>query len=1253
MNTENQPIIAIDRSGSTTGSNIYWEKVKEYLDSLEDKNTICILWSTGDPKITTAKTFLNYFTNKSIPTGEIKGCTDPSTFVNQLPVNSAGIVLTLFTDGEIPDDDVKRCAKVLDEKNIHIKQLNTYLINPRQTINLSVIAPFLRRERNPINGDLFYTEFLQDLTTRSNKDGVSRKKREFGKLSEKIKNCSDLKHFLSSAEEIFSEIQLQNLYRSEDDHGDYIKSIIAQLTDLKINLFHFNLEEQSTALEPTIQKIAHCLKESSSLENTVDQTEKINEELQQLINNYYSDSESNQAKNLTEVSIKEILEKKISIADKAEQIFLKCFITISPKNGYLLNKNISRNQNTLTSTTERIEIEQLKIDELEEETRSKEAALSQSFVCPITLDKDIPILGIKDQFQESQSKPKYSVPLSHSTIENLLLKEFCCQAFSSKRSSLVKFSQEKFQTDDPSDQQIKNLLEDLEFKRTAKALFSNDRYDRKSVQLYKKDLKSETLNLLLNKFDFIQRMIEIFSDKQYENKLIPLDRSELKRRLEIIMVLFEKAKDIQEIVHKEDKSTLKKDLEACLEKINYEYKPWAEEYTKKLLKFDKNSIEKELNILLKEFNFIEEAYNLLQKENPEEKLENANFKIIEFILSKYSEEREKIEKEAMKEGSVQNAILKRAAIHLKRTILDNPLILLAYPDLVTIIKNRLAKPIGLSSICSMLENSENNSSKPRFKSPEREYISSFISLSDEPTHVQSTDYALDDLFFGGEGLRGDAILWLNVLYLIAKNCPWLDEIDEIDEIKQVSFLSLLKENVTDQLYKQETYLTLSSLLEDGPIVKVPIAVALWYCSQSPHLKTPDGYYLPNRLREAVTKFHLDLLDTLNLPYDGAWTRHQLARYKMADWMLAQSQTNARDLDKWCRSLYQNSINYHGEIILIDGSPSESDKPLKVTVFENGKKDINIPTVILYKDINEKMKQEGRCYIDSLSVEEVLTIYQLVCKRLDDVQKGLKKLKDPIIHNDFSPLKSIPEAKVNYSQGENEKDYETKICPTTLRPYTRDRSSDKPWEDAAKERFGPLNEQVSLNRYFNHYVKNKKEIPSKAKFIVYIEEKQRSKGVQSSKKDTLPQCILSHVDQLFESYRSAFIELFSLISLEDLYKIVDKVTINKEEKTIYKSEIEVNYKKAKEIYDGKKDFDLTDMPIALFNRLSEFSLKSIKREDIETVYFENEKISKVKDNSIFNLSKPKFFGQATITQKSEGNGSNDETMIQMTPSSLRS
>lgn len=188
----------------------------------------------------------------------------------------------------------------------------------------------------------------------------------------------------------------------------------------------------------------------------------------------------------------------------------------------------------------------------------------------------------------------------------------------------------------------------------------------------------------------------------------------------------------------------------------------------------------------------------------------------------------------------------------------------------------------------------------------------------------------------------------------------------------------------------------------------------------------------------------------------------------------------------------------------------------------------------------------------------------------------------------------------------------------MRPYTRDPSSNKFWKDTAIEKFGLLNQQVSLNHYFNHYVKDKKEIPSENKFIVYIEEKQLNKAAINSKKDTLPQRISNDVEQLFESYRSAFIEMFSVISLEDLYKIIDIVTIEEKERTSYKSEIEVNYTKAREIYDTKKVFDLADMPVDLFNRLSECSLTSIKREDIETVYFE---VIKANEKSKIEKSEP--------------------------------
>lgn len=489
-------------------------------------------------------------------------------------------------------------------------------------------------------------------------------------------------------------------------------------------------------------------------------------------------------------------------------------------------------------------------------------------------------------------------------------------------------------------------------------------------------------------------------------------------------------------------------------------------------------------------------------------------------------------------------------------LISNPLAILEDPKLVDKIKKRIEHAFGFNTIKEIVKD------KPSFISPmTRESISSFISTSTEATHQKVTQYALADLFFGGK-LCGVPTLWLAVVFLVAKNIEYLRDDyfnDENDENE--TFIDNFKKCLIHQLEGQKTNMSLSGLPVDGPMIKVPVALALWYCIVSPSLDS-----VKNRLRTMGTRFHLQLLDEIAYPYDRQWALHQLAIYQVFALMLKQDKKDPKKLSKWVRSLYQNSVTlFNGAIIMLDGSPKHDPKLLRISLenIENASQYLN----------EDQYDRESDDFLLTLSTGEILTLYQYV--------DPSKTLGDIPIPNDMFEL-TIPAAETNYTVQENGSDCYTELCPFTLRPYSIDPGSKKEWKLAAEEKFGPLSDQVSIYNYFICYVIEKEKIPSQEEFIIWLAGKQSQR--EDAKKDTLPTQIQDRVSYAFNEFTKAAGKLcFSDECAEQANKHFKYFQIEKNN------------------IDKKDSFTLADMPVRLFKQVTEVSRNKEKRLELELAY----------------------------------------------------
>lgn len=416
--------------------------------------------------------------------------------------------------------------------------------------------------------------------------------------------------------------------------------------------------------------------------------------------------------------------------------------------------------------------------------------------------------------------------------------------------------------------------------------------------------------------------------------------------------------------------------------------------------------------------------------------------------------------------------------------LNNSIAFLGDNALVELIKKRLDDILGLNTINSILEHSDENKDKNNFISPTQQLISSFISASNEASHIQSTHYATVDLFFGKKTCYGERSLWLAVLYKIIKDQDRFDR----------GFVLALKERLIDQLCTDETNITLSNLPEHGPILKVPVALALWYCVRSPQFIKDFRH---NRLRSIGTKYHLELLDELNFPYNKAETLHLLARYKLFAWMMNLAKESPKKLDNWLRSFYQNSINCDGTLVFLDGPANYDLKTLEIGIFENNGYDTKSSPIICINNEDKDKAAENSHFIDTLSLSEVYTLYKLVDPKEKTENIDIDSRIDSLLEDQslINSQLSKPETHYNleYSRIKSIEDDPTQVCPFTLRPY----------KDSTKNAitlFGSKNKQLFAYKYFSNFVKQFKKFPTTYELLIYMAEKQSQK---EDSKNTLP------------------------------------------------------------------------------------------------------------------------------------------------------
>jgi hypothetical protein len=477
---------------------------------------------------------------------------------------------------------------------------------------------------------------------------------------------------------------------------------------------------------------------------------------------------------------------------------------------------------------------------------------------------------------------------------------------------------------------------------------------------------------------------------------------------------------------------------------------------------------------------------------------------------------------------------------------NNPLLILDNSTLINRLSQIIDMDIGIhaarrmqlnsgdSDTYSELDACKTSKSKKLFLSPTtRRELGSFLSLENQPKHRIATRHALSEIFFGNNKLVGLSALWLAVVYFFLKEHRYNSE----DE-NSVKLMNAFKGYLIECLKSTPSRITLSGDAAIQPFSKCPLDLAIYYCVISPFI---DGYEggPSNRLRHIITEYHLKLLDLLGYSYDREWTLHQITRYRVFELMMREEKKPNSQLRNWLRCPFQNSMRLEedGRIVLLNGKSTLNPASLRVRIKSVDKKDLGdqgnndyLHEFPLPKLANKDEGSNGERltlelidatalnersdeYLKSLSIPELFALEKLL-----DKTKTTAKI---IIPNDLI-LGSIPKPINNYGYPvENEQLYKSinhKVSPITMRPPMVDASGEY-WKLASEKKLGCKPEQqLSVYNFYQNYVRDKRDHPSKNNLIRYIADKQARK--MGPLKYTLPKNIEYIVEKVISDYSEA-------------------------------------------------------------------------------------------------------------------------------------
>jgi hypothetical protein len=413
-------------------------------------------------------------------------------------------------------------------------------------------------------------------------------------------------------------------------------------------------------------------------------------------------------------------------------------------------------------------------------------------------------------------------------------------------------------------------------------------------------------------------------------------------------------------------------------------------------------------------------------------------------------------------------------------IINNPLNLLNYPDVVSALLSRIGHSVG-SSFSGRVDTDPFT----------RREIIGTLPLGSNQQHVDVGNYTLARLMTGSGKMLGNIHMYYAVIwFLIYKN--------------KIPFLDDIKDQVTEHLvYRLTNSITNASMCGLGShvITKIPTDVAIWYVLNS-CLLVNSSKADTMRMHIFSSSYMLDIIDVLGYPmHDGAVK--QITRTKVMMSMLSLVKKNGPQFYNMIRCLVQkgqkvdlstvNPLVLKNETnvnwIPLDGPASADQIALILSSFPD--------------------------YYSSLSIHDLVGIASMVSP-----SKSVSDITLPVSCSWTAT--NVPQINWTNFGVKNYPIDVVPICPSTFRPFTHvihpststSTSTPTRWQTVAQTMYGSSTGWFSTNRRFLDFFIKYSFFPNKDEFLLFCFTRQHNLYGDIC---TLPFMVSQWIDEMLMSY----------------------------------------------------------------------------------------------------------------------------------------
>lgn len=411
--------------------------------------------------------------------------------------------------------------------------------------------------------------------------------------------------------------------------------------------------------------------------------------------------------------------------------------------------------------------------------------------------------------------------------------------------------------------------------------------------------------------------------------------------------------------------------------------------------------------------------------------------------------------------------------HVIDDLLDCPLNLTKYPELIEKLAARLDHPMSLSAYAA---DAANWTQSPMTRDP---VLGGAICFGAADDHIKATQWTLAQLFTGGK-LAGNPDFWYACIWWVLRhNCPTY-----LDSLKPFADAHMLW-----RLQKQQSFIALSGLPE-FPTTRVPLNTAIWYVLASPLFGDEFGAgrdvlrgHLPH-----LTPL-LELVDLAGFEIPVQLKRHYVRLRTMLRY-LAWIKADRDRLPMYTRMLIQAHISVNPLAISLPSLAATCPKYVPVD---------GPPSAGQVLEARAHLRADP-----TLTVDELVGIAGMVSP-----QKSASDIPLPL---DWNPAPTTHVVEWMYGLGEQEPINLT-INPKTCRPQYM--YGEETWRDIATRKFGPVEKQISVCAYYGKFVEAYGAYPSRNDLLVHIYKR----CVVFGKHSALPAAIMQFIDEVCRDYAS--------------------------------------------------------------------------------------------------------------------------------------